>query len=59
MNHFEISIVKSAIRILGAIICLILLSVDFIGWGVGALAGSFILAEFLGILEEVFDKRKE
>lgn len=47
-GHFLISVAKSAIRIISCIIALKSIIVLPIG---------FLIAEILGILEEVFDKR--
>ena len=59
MNHFNVSLIKSALRILGC-----LTSIPFAITGmlipcICVLSGSLIAAEFLGILEEKVDKRKE
>lgn len=59
MNHFQLSIYKSIIRLCGSIgaICLGLwLNVVA---GLVVLGASYGIAEILGILEEIFDKRKE
>lgn len=48
-GHFYISMLKSGIRILA---CILGLTGDIV-----FLAGGFIVAEVLGIAEEVFDKR--
>lgn len=66
MNHMNISIVKSLIRIIAAVLA-ILSEFEVVGCAMGntelnsivVLAGGFGIAEVLGILEEVFDKRKE
>jgi len=50
MNHFNVSMIKSALRIVGYIIL-----TQSIHNGVILLT----LAEGLGILEEIFDNRKE
>lgn len=52
MNHFNISLVKSIIRILSCF------------WAMGSLsvfvlAAGFAIAEVLGILEEIYDAREE
>ena len=49
-GHFLISMTKSVIRILSAIFTI---HSGEIIW----LAGGFLIAEFLGIIEEVVDKR--
>ena len=49
-GHFWISMTKSIIRILSALATILLGEVIF-------LAGGFLIAEFLGIIEEVVDKR--
>lgn len=58
-NHFQISILKSILRILTCIICVALGIVNMIVPSLCVLCGGFALAEFLGILEEIYDKRKE
>lgn len=58
MNHFKISIFKSIIRILGSFISLGISCLD-IPIAFIILALSYGVAEMLGILEELFDKRKE
>jgi hypothetical protein len=50
-GHFYISLIKSAIRILGCIICITQGSVVILAVGL-------LLAEILGIVEEVVDKRR-
>ena len=50
--------IKSALRIIGALVSYIVLFVN-LKVSVGILAISFSVAEILGILEEIFDKRKE
>lgn len=58
MTHYNISMIKSAVRIVGCII-------GFVGaffnatFGIAFTAASLMIAEVLGILEEIFDKRKE
>ena len=52
MNHFIVSIVKSIIRIVACIVAIMYTSLFLFALG-------FLVAEILGILEEVFDKRKE
>lgn len=49
-GHFIVSVTKSGIRIFGCILCLLTKSLV-------PLAVGFLLAEFLGILEELLDKR--
>lgn len=56
MNHFNISLIKSGLRIMSLII---LLLINFIPNIIYAFIFLFLVAEFLGILEEVYDKRKE
>ena len=66
MNHMNISIVKSLIRIIAAVLA-ILSEFEVVSCAMGntelnsivVLAGGFGIAEVLGILEEVFDKREE
>lgn len=66
MNHMNISIVKSLIRIITSVLA-ILSEFGIVSCAMGnielnsivVLAGGFGIAEVLGILEEVFDKRKE
>lgn len=59
MNHFKISVLKSILRIVGCIACIVL-SITALPMTAGIVFGVlFLLAEILGILEEVFDKRKE
>lgn len=58
-NHFQISILKSILRMLTCIISIILAIVNMIIPSLCVLSGGFALAEFLGILEEIYDKRKE
>tara|TARA_B100001113_G_scaffold340405_1_gene324570 strand:- start:433 stop:591 length:159 start_codon:yes stop_codon:yes gene_type:complete len=51
MNHFNVSITKSVIRILGCVT---------LAYGnLAAAGGLLIAAELLGIVEEFVDKRKE
>jgi len=49
-GHFYISITKSIIRIVGAMLCIV-------DQNILILAASFAIAEVLGIFEEVADKR--
>lgn len=66
MNHMNISIVKSIIRITASILA-ILSEFEIVHCALNnvslnslvVLAGGYGIAEILGILEEVFDKRKE
>lgn len=58
MSHYTLSMIKSALRIIGALVSYIVLFVN-LKVSVGILAISFSVAEILGILEEIFDKRKE
>lgn len=57
MNHLELSIAKSLTRMFGCVWA-IWFSVD-LEEAVIILAVYFGLAEILGVLEEIFDKRKE
>jgi hypothetical protein len=52
MTHQSVSYAKSGIRILGAILAVVMqsITVGFVLFGI---------AELLGVLEEVVDKRKE
>ena len=72
MNHFKISLIKSILRIVGCFICIALTIIGIAFWVNGVvdaykvpLTGAiincsfFLVAEVLGILEEIFDKRKE
>lgn len=72
MNHFNISMFKSILRLLGSFVGMVTsgLSIGLVGItlerdliyitvGVLVLCIFFFTAEILGILEEVFDKRKE
>lgn len=58
INHFNISIIKSILRIVGSIVTIILSMVD-VKFAIISLGAFYVMAELLGILEEVFDKRKE
>ncbi len=58
MNHFSISIFKSIIRLIGSIAAFALAFIN-VAAAISVFAGTYTLAEVLGILEEVFDKRKE
>ena len=58
MNHFNISIIKSILRIIGSIVTIILSMVEA-KLAIISLGAFYVMAELLGILEEVFGKRKE
>lgn len=58
INHFNISIIKSILRIVGSIVTIILSMVEA-KLAIISLSAFYATAELLGILEEVFDKRKE
>lgn len=58
MTHYSISMVKSALRILGAIVSFVAAFFN-ITTSICILSMSFAFAEILGIMEEIFDKRKE
>ena len=58
INHFNISIIKSILRIVGSIVTVVLSMVD-VKFAIISLGAFYVMAELLGILEEVFDKRKE
>ena len=58
MNHFKLSLFKSILRIITCIAAFILAFFNIIA-AVCMLAGGLATAEFIGILEEIFDKRKE
>ena len=58
INHFNISIIKSILRIIGSIVTVVLSMVD-VKFAIISLGAFYVMAELLGILEEVFDKRKE
>ena len=59
MNHFNVSLIKSTIRIVGCLASIPFAITDMLIPCICVLAGSLIFAEFLGILEEKVDKRKE
>lgn len=59
MNHFKLSIVKSLIRILCCLIGCVLIAFNNTIVSILTIACGLSIAEILGILEEVFDKRKE
>jgi len=50
VKHFLVSVVKSIIRIIGCVFCIIWIDSTI---AVAALAISFLLAEILGIVEEL------
>ena len=58
INHFNISIIKSILRIVGSIVTVVLSMVE-VKFAIISLGAFYVMAELLGILEEVFDKRKE
>lgn len=58
-NHFGISIVKSISRLCSLLIGLILVLTHYLNAGFTVISLGLMLAEILGILEEIFDKRKE
>ena len=49
-NHYKISITKSIVRILGGVLA-------FIFNNLKVLCGFFVLAEFIGILEEKYESK--
>ena len=57
-KHFKISIIKSVIRMLGAVIACVLAAISKLEIGIIVLGSSLFIAEGLGILEEVLDPRK-
>ena len=59
MNHFKISIIKSILRIISCVSAIILALLNLPIPALCMVGGGLAIAEFLGILEEVFDKRKE
>ena len=66
MNHFKVSLLKSIIRILSCLILIVLFVIwnytqenNLIYTAAITFGSGFCIAEFLGIMEEVFDKRKE
>lgn len=59
MNHFNISIIKSILRILACILAFMLTLLSYAKASILVLSLCLLIAELLGILEEVFDKRKE
>lgn len=58
INHFKISLIKSLLRIISCTGSLILVFSN-IRAAFAILVSGLCIAEILGILEEVFDKRKE
>ena len=58
-NHFGISIVKSILRLCSLLVGLILVLTRYLNVGFTVISLGLMLAEILGILEEIFDKRKE
>ena len=58
-NHFGISIVKSISRLCSLLVGLVLVLTHYLNAGFIAISLGLMLAEILGVLEEVFDKRKE
>jgi len=59
MNHFKISLIKSILRVVCCLVAIVLSICNYIIPAVCALGGGLALAEVLGVLEEVYDKRKE
>lgn len=59
MNHFNISLIKSILRIVGCIGGVIYAATNLFTIGLLFISILFGTAEVLGILEEIFDKRKE
>ena len=59
MNHFIISLIKSILRIVGCIGGVIYAATNLLTIGLLFISVIFSIAEVLGILEEIFDKRKE
>lgn len=59
MNHFNISLIKSILRIVGCIGGVICAATNLLTIGLLFVSVLFGAAEVLGILEEIFDKRKE
>ena len=59
MNHFKISIIKSILRIISCVSAFIFAIFNLPVPGLCILGGGLAIAELLGILEEIFDKRKE
>ncbi len=50
IKHFLVSVIKSIFRIIGCVFCIIWMDSTI---AVAALATSFLLAEILGIVEEL------
>ena len=59
MNHFNVSLIKSTVRIVGCLVGIAFAIANMFLPSICVLGGSLVLAEFLGILEEKVDKRKE
>ena len=59
MNHYHVSLIKSAIRIIGCLTSIPFAITNMLTPCICILAGSLVVAEFLGIIEEKVDKRKE
>lgn len=59
MNHFRISIVKSILRIVGCVCAGVLASLNLLLPSLITVSSALCIAELLGILEEIYDKRKE
>lgn len=59
MTHFSMSLIKSVVRILSCILGIIFTALLNIEIGFKIAVSGLLTAEILGILEEVFDKRKE
>lgn len=57
-KHFKISLIKSLIRIFGCVTSIVLACINCITISAIVLASSLLIAEGLGILEEIFDTRK-
>lgn len=58
LNHKHISYLKSFIRIIACILAIVL-SVFYPVLSIIVFSSLFLIAELFGILEEIFDKRKE
>ena len=59
MNHFKMSLLKSILRIGSCLTAAILALINIIVPALVVMGIGLATAEVLGILEEVFDKRKE
>lgn len=59
MNHFKMSLLKSILRIGSCLTAAILALINIIVPALVVMGIGLAAAEILGILEEVFDKRKE